>query len=297
VQRCQADLSARGLKDGDAGDLVSPFDEVRVPKTTPTGVDKIVSDTDRRIDGELSRAHVPAPQAVSAFHIDRAEVTVSDYAACVAQGVCARPALLPRAPEPPPYDIARNECRWGRETVGGAAINCVAREQAESYCKWVGKRLPTLAEWIVASHGANLTSAAWSEAPVPKKGSPDCLPVDELRRGLSEGDWDHYMACEAGTANYNSPHGMNDLLSLAEWTSSDADYSQVVLIGGFGRGPIWLYKVLDASGEAHFTAQRPETVGYSKPGLWNSKIRGSAAHQPAIGAHTMIGFRCAREAR
>ncbi len=72
--------------------------------------------------------------ALEAFRIDRYEVLLDDYLQCVAAGVC-QPARVgwsgPRMP------------------VGG-----VDWHQASVYCHWLGKRLPTSAEWEKAARGS-----------------------------------------------------------------------------------------------------------------------------------------------
>src|SRR5690348_12132155 len=64
---------------------------------------------------------------LSAFDLDRDEVTVAAYRACVAAGACRSPRRAVGAPDEP--------------------VTWVSFRDAASYCAFAGKRLPTEAEW------------------------------------------------------------------------------------------------------------------------------------------------------
>jgi formylglycine-generating enzyme required for sulfatase activity len=85
-----------------------------------------------RFDGEAPAAEVSLP----AFAIDRTEVTVAAFAACVKEGAC-RPA-----PE------------LGLTAAGDLPVERVTWLEARAYCRARGGRLPTEAEWERAAAGA-----------------------------------------------------------------------------------------------------------------------------------------------
>jgi len=77
---------------------------------------------------------------VEDFSIDRNEVTVARYAACVRAKVCA---ALPENPE------------------AGLPVVGLAPERAERFCRFAGGRLPTSAEWRFAASGIEGRRFPW----------------------------------------------------------------------------------------------------------------------------------------
>lgn len=86
---------------------------------------------------------------LASFAIDRREVSVRDYAACVAAKACEAPGVGGACN----YEVS------GRETH---PINCVDWLQANAYCSFVGMRLPTEEEWeYVARNGEAVRLYPW----------------------------------------------------------------------------------------------------------------------------------------
>ncbi len=81
---------------------------------------------------------------LSAFTLDRNEVTNRRYRRCVEAGACARPALTSSHLRPRYY---------GNVAFDDYPVILVSWEQAERFCRFAGGRLPTEAEWEKSARG------------------------------------------------------------------------------------------------------------------------------------------------
>nr|WP_293181400.1 SUMF1/EgtB/PvdO family nonheme iron enzyme [Nannocystis sp.] len=104
---------------------------------------------------------------VQTFEIDRTEVTAEQFHACYKAGYCSRSVLLWGGTKTPKEHA---QCSTEifedlRDPKSGRAAhpaNCVAPWEVEKYCQWVGKRLPSDAEWEFAARSRNSGYAcAW----------------------------------------------------------------------------------------------------------------------------------------
>ncbi len=83
---------------------------------------------------------------LSTYHIDKYEVTVSQYRRCVAAGVCTLSGVS--------LASTADEYFWENQARGlHPAIN-ITWTQAQTYCTWTGKVLPTEAQWEKAARGS-----------------------------------------------------------------------------------------------------------------------------------------------
>ena len=179
------------------------------------------------------------PQRVlhlSAFMIDKYEVTNSQYAAFV--------AATGHRKSGPPARYAKN---MGRMRGVNQPAVYVSWDDATAYCAWKGKRLPTEAEWEKAMRGVNGRLWPWGNVEVPSAanwarvddGFEVAAPVgrfksDESPFGVMDGagnvmewvdDWYQENAYrEAAESNPGSPeHGTYKVLRGATYTSSGSD--------------------------------------------------------------------------
>ena len=141
------------------------------PATCPDGMTKIPGGkffmgSDDRKDEEHER---PAHQVtLSAYCMDTTEVTVAQYKACSDRGECKR---APKENEWEGIDKAAHAlydplCNIREpEEKASHPINCIDWELANAFCKAVGKRLPTEAEWEFATRGSDGRKYPWGDDP------------------------------------------------------------------------------------------------------------------------------------
>lgn len=127
---------------------------------------------------------------LSAFRIDKTEVTVERYALCVKGGACTPPAHGPG-------------CNYGVAGRDAHPINCVSESQARAFCESIGQRLPTEAEWERAARSDRSRRFPWGDQP------PSCerAVMNDGRPGCGAGTTAAVCARPAG----NSAEGLCDL--------------------------------------------------------------------------------------
>jgi formylglycine-generating enzyme required for sulfatase activity len=110
---------------------------------------------------------------VPAFWLDKTEVTVAAYAACVRGGTCQ---------EPDAFGDKRGDfhvfCNWRHpQHRDNHPVNCVDFVQAKAYCHWAGKRLPTESEWELAARGGEDRKYPWGNQPPDATRLNACEPA------------------------------------------------------------------------------------------------------------------------
>jgi formylglycine-generating enzyme required for sulfatase activity len=211
---------------------------------------------------------------LSDFAIDRVEVSVGAYRACIRAGACA----------PTPLSVSD-----ARLLGADVPITSVTWSEASAYCGWRGARLPTEAEWERAARGGD--GRVWPWGNVLKAGlfnhgrfvGPDDAAGDFaafIRPDASDGAT--FLWPVGSRPEGASPDGILDMAgNVMEWT---ADY---------------------------YRAEPPQTSGTVNPrgpdaGAMRT-LRGGSWRQPPFFARTTyreaaapdtrsaeIGFRCAR---
>ena len=137
----------------------------------------------------------PHAVTVATFEMDVTEVTQAAYDDCVETKQCW-PALHAEF------------CNDGNTSRGNHPVNCVSMQDAEKYCKGVGKRLPTEEEWEYAARGTDNRKYPWGNTEPAQQSCWNTI------RGTK--------TCPVGSfPDGASPFGLLDMAgNVWEWTSS-----------------------------------------------------------------------------
>jgi formylglycine-generating enzyme required for sulfatase activity len=153
-------------------------------------------------DGPFGGTLAEGGVAVPDLCFDVTEVTVDAFRACHAAGRCCEPDTGPF-------------CNWGAADRSGHPVNCVDRRQAQQYCEFAGRHLPSTDEWVwAATGGARGWIWPWGDERVDD--TRVCWKRRDFETGGGEG------TCLPGSRPAGrSPEGIEDLSgNVKEWTSS-----------------------------------------------------------------------------
>lgn len=124
---------------------ISPRDAM-VMVHVPAGKFRMGSDD---FDDDEKPAHTVF---LDAFYIDRTEVTNAMYSRCVLAGSCQPPESA---------DSSTHVDYYNNLYYASYPVINVNWEQANTYCLWAGRRLPTEAEWEKAARGLDGRTYPW----------------------------------------------------------------------------------------------------------------------------------------
>jgi len=129
--------------------LVSPQDGMTLVYV-PAGEFEMGSDNGSDDEKPLHRV------SLDAFWIDQTEVTNKQYFACVSVAECT----------PPSSSSSRNRSSYyGESEFDEFPVIYVDWNQADAYCSWASRRLPTEAEWEKAARGIDARIYPWGNDP------------------------------------------------------------------------------------------------------------------------------------
>ena len=200
---------------------------------------------------------------LGAFWIDKTEVTNSQYSKCMDEGACT----------PPMASGSQTRTRYyGSSGYSDFPVVYVNWNQADLYCRWAGRELPTEAQWEKAARGMDSRIYPWGEE------KPNSA---YLNFNANDGDTTKVGSYQQGI----SPSGTLDMAgNVWEWTADwyDSEYysSQVN----------WRNPLGPSAGEYHV----------QRGGAWGDgdyKVRSTYRKKkyPTYG-NNYDGFRCALDA-
>jgi sulfatase modifying factor 1 len=205
---------------------------------------------------------------LSAFDIDRTEVTNAAWNQCVQAGRC-----------PPAVRISGDRRFDGPDqpVVG------ISHDEAAGYCRWRGGRLPTEAEWEKAARGLDDRIWPWGDRFDSSRLNHGRLRDIERGPDTDITDGYRFTARVGSFRTGQSPYGALDMAgNVAEWVADWFDESHIPAASNPQGPPIGATRIVRGGsflGPKNATRCAARTV--MDPGareLW-------------------IGFRCARDAR
>lgn len=203
--------------------------------------------------------------SLSEFAIDIYEVTNAQYAECVAADGCSFPVAT--------ASQAREDYFSNAEYANFPMIN-VNWEEAQAYCTWAGKRLPTEAEWELAARGSTPKAFSWGDD------APDCTKANIYHN-------DSMSACVGDTVAVGSyPEAVSEF-GVMDMTGNVWEWVADNYIEGF-------YGVSPSENPLAEEASQIHTVrGGGWASNWLAVRITSRAFDLSVYSGLDLGFRCA----
>ena len=219
---------------------------------------------DADADGEGSLTSQAHDVAVSNFYLDKYEVTNTSYQACVTAGSCTTPSAF--------------NASYGNSSYGTWPIFYVSWNQANAYCIYAGKRLPTEAEWEYAAR--NGSRGQGSETTYPWGNGAISSTLANYFDGVTLGvptDVNQFALGDSDEAIYNLSG------NVSEWVSDFAGHYPLTA------DPLVTNPTGPASGQTTNKIYRGGSFA-SSSGTLEGKDRFSASPDSQL---STVGFRCA----
>ncbi len=202
--------------------------------------------------------------SLNEFKMDKYEVTIEKYRTCVDAGKCPAPADF-------------KDCNWAAQTKEDHPVNCVSWQDADAFCKWQGKRLPTEAEREKAARGEKSLVYPWGDQVA------ECrfVVMDMGTPGCQKNGTHDIKAKDRG----QSPYGLFNMIgNVAEWVTDW--YDDDIYPSGERKNPVC-------------TSGNKKQEKVFRGGSWKTSVQAklkcySRDKLPMTQKNPEIGFRCAK---
>ena len=196
---------------------------------------------------------------LDAFEIDRYEVTNVQY----------QRSLKATGRKTPPYWFG-DEYPPGQANYPVVGVSWI---DAEAYCAWIGKRLPTEAEWEKACRGTDGRVYPWGDTWDSNLANVDVFvdlsrPVGQTGPGSRAWD-DAWVLLQATSADSGGP----GLRPVGSYLDGASPYGVVDLVGSASE---WVSDWYNWDGYWDLPARNPLVLGPQ----WNRCLRGSSWYYP-----------------
>jgi formylglycine-generating enzyme required for sulfatase activity len=125
-----------------------------IPVEVPLGMVMVPGGTFNMGAGESGDTAPIHAVTLDSFFMDQFEVTNERYSQCVSAGVCAPPTRR---------STDTRSAYFTDPSFANFPMVNETWEQAENFCEWDGRRLPTEAEWEYAATGGNARVYPWGD--------------------------------------------------------------------------------------------------------------------------------------
>ncbi len=212
---------------------------------------------------------------LNAYYIDKTEVSNAQYAECVTAGACQPPIS---------NSSAVHEDYYGNPFFDNYPVLQMDWQRAETYCNWLGKDLPTEAQWEKAARGTDHRPFPWGFAP------PTCDRMNYTVITYNGQGEKRLVPCVGDNtpvdsyAEYASPYGALNMVGNAQEWVRDL-YKRIYYPSSPYYNP--LGPETNTTGE-HFIRGGPWTGTVTHANVW-VRLDESDIYHPEYN-----GFRCAR---
>lgn len=141
---------------------------------------------------------------LDSYFIDKYEVTNREYAECVSAGICTAPIN---------FSSHTRISYFNNSAYADYPVMYITKGNAQEYCRWENKRLPTEAEWEKAARGTRVRAFPWG----------DQLPNCSLGNSFDEATASECVGDTTPVGSYPlgaSPYGVLDMAgNVWEWVN------------------------------------------------------------------------------